>query len=567
MIKNLREMLYRSAENYGDRIAYKIRDGKNAYKLYTYTDVKNMVNALGTKFIDMGLKNKRIAIISENRFEWEVSYFSVVCGTGIVVPIDKALPYNELCSVIERSEAEVVVFSEKYTEDFLKIKELNNKLQYLVCMESVEREGVLNFTNLIEDGEKLLEKGDTRFLDAEIDSEIMNMMLFTSGTTADSKIVALSHRNLCANLLDLEKTLDIDCNDVFLSVLPIHHVFECMAGFLLPLYNGAQITFCDGIRHVAENLKEYEVTVVSCVPGIYEAIFKSIKLILAKLGKLDDFLNNQDKYRKMSMEERKEAFIEIHQFFGNKLKLMISGAAALDKNVEDSYRLLGFNIIQGYGLTETSPVIAVANNEFHKVGSVGKKLPSLDVDVIEPNEYGIGELIVKGPSVMIEYFGNKEATDEVLNDGWFKTGDLVRIDEEGYIFICGRKKNVIVLKNGKNIYPEEMEALINKIDGVEESMIFGDQKSDDENDIKINVIIVVNKKFFDENYFAGETLNDEEFNKRAKDIVREKVKEINQMMPKYKAIRDIIITVNPLIKTTTNKVKRQANLDAIRSAK
>ena len=168
---------------------------------------------------------------------------------------------------------------------------------------------------------------------------------------------------------------------------------------------------------------------------------------------------------------------------------------------------------------------------------------------------------------MIEYFGNKEATDEVLNDGWFKTGDLVRIDEEGYIFICGRKKNVIVLKNGKNIYPEEMEALINKIDGVEESMIFGDQKSDDENDIKINAIIVVNKKFFDENYFAGETLNDEEFHKRAKDIVREKIKEINQMMPKYKAIRDIIVTVNPLIKTTTNKVKRQANLDAIRSAK
>ena len=542
MIKNLKEMLYKSAEIYGDKNAYKVRNIENNYKLYTYSDVKNIVDALGSKLITMGLKNKRIAIIGENRFEWEMSYLAIACGVGIVVPLDKSLPFNELCTVIKRSEVEAIFFSKKYTEGLLKIRELDNALKYLICMDQVENNEILLFEDLIKEGKKLLSDSDTDYISAEIDSNKMGMMLFTSGTTSQSKIVALSHENICSNLIVLKERLKTSSEDVFLSVLPIHHVFECTVGFLLALYSGAETVFSDGVRHIVENLKEHKATFMACVPGIYEKIFKIINRCLEKTNKTETAM----------------------EMLGGNIRLLISGAAALDKSVEEGYRKLGFNLVQGYGLTETSPVISMGGPDVHRIGSVGTKLPNLEIDILAPNESGIGELIVKGPSVMIEYFENQEATDEVLNDGWFKTGDLARIDEDGYIFICGRKKNVIVLKNGKNIYPEEMEILINKIDGVEESMIFGQQKSEDENDIRINAVVVINKTFFEEEYFKNEILEVDEFWVKSKEIIFEQIKEINQIMPKYKAIRDVILTENPLIKTTTNKVKRQANLDAIR---
>lgn len=542
MIKNLKEMLYKSAEIYGSKTAYKIRNGENNYKLYTYTDVKNIVNALGAKLLAMGLKNKRIAVIGENRFEWEMSYLAIACGVGVVVPLDKSLPFNELCNVIKRSEVEAIFFSKKYIEDLLKVRELDNNLKYLICMDQFENDEILFFEDLIEDGKKLLSNGNTDYIVAEITSTKMGMMLFTSGTTSQSKIVALSHENICSNLIVLKDRLKTNSEDVFLSVLPIHHVFECTVGFLLALYSGAETVFSDGVRHIVENLKEYKATFMACVPGVYEKIFKIIN-------------------KHLERSTNRETAMEM---LGGNIRLLISGAAALDKSVEEGYRKLGFNLVQGYGLTETSPVIAMGGPDVHKIGSVGTKLPNLEIDILNPNESGIGELIVKGPSVMLEYFGNQEATDEVLNDGWFKTGDLARIHEDGYVYICGRKKNVIVLKNGKNIYPEEMEVLLNKIDGVEESMIFGQQKSQDENDIKINAVVVINKVFFEEKYFENEVLEPDEFWEKSKEIIFEQIKGINQIMPKYKAIKDIILTENPLIKTTTNKVKRQENLDAIR---
>ena len=533
MLKNLKEMMYKSAEIYG---------AKNAYNGYTYSEVKNVVDSLGSKLIDMGLKDKRVAVIGENRFEWEMAYLAITCGTGVVVPLDKSLPINELCSVIKRSEVEAIFFSEKYAEELSKIRYLDNNLKHLICMDKVDINGILFFDDLVSDGKKLLEAGAKQFVEAEIDSEKMGMMLFTSGTTSESKIVALSHKNICSNLMALKDRLKTNSDDVFLSVLPIHHVFECTVGFLLALYSGAQTVFADSVRHIMDNLKEHKVTFMACVPGIYEKIFKMLK-------------------RRIEKSENKESALEM---LGGKIRLFISGAAPLDKSIEEGYRNLGFNLVQGYGLTETAPVIAMGGPEVHRLGSVGTKLHNLEIDILEPNESGVGELVAKGPSVMLEYYGNEEATAEVLQDGWFKTGDLARIDEDGYVYICGRKKNVIILKNGKNIYPEEMEVLINKIDGVEESMVFEGHKSGDESDTKIDAVVVINKDFFKDNYFENLNLSVEELFEKVKEYVLLEIKKINEIMPKYKSIKDVILTENPLIKTTTNKVKRQATLDALR---
>ena len=546
-ITDLKDMLKKSGEKYGEKIAYKIRQ-ENGYKEITHNEVRKMVDGLGTKLIDMGLKDKRIAVIGENRYEWEIAYLSIVCGTGTVVPLDKSLPENELESLIERSKAEAIICSQKYVEILKK-----TKLKYIISMDlEKDNDGIISQKRLISEGIQLVKSGNTSFTNAKIDNEKMSIMLFTSGTTSTSKAVALSHKNICSNLMDISSILDVNSSDVFLSFLPLHHVFECTVGFLFSLYVGAETVFCDGIRHIPENLAEYKVSVMASVPAIYERLFKIIKKHLEKQGKVEQILKDEEKYKDSSMEKKKEVFKEIHDLLGGNIKLFISGAASLDPSIEEKFRRLGFNMVQGYGLTETSPVVAIGNKKYHKTGSIGKCVPSDEVKLLDVNKDGIGELAVKGPNVMLEYYENKEATEKVLKNGWFQTGDLARIDEEGYIFICGRKKSVIVLKNGKNIFPEEMETLINKEDGVEESFIFGKPISKDPNDIKIFVKIVYNKESFE-----GKTETE------IKEYFNEKIKSINKTMPHYKAIRGIIISDKPLIKTTTNKIKREKNLEQI----
>ena len=561
-ILNLKDMLNKTKQIYADKIAYKIKIYNGKYKTVSHLEVRNTIDYFGTALIKLGLKDKRIAVIGENRYEWEIAYLSIVCGTGVVVPIDKSLPENELKSVIERSEVEAIIFSGKYEEILTKIRrDENNKLKHLISMDSLKnKEGVYSQSELIEMGRRLVEDGNREFIDANIDTEKMSIMLFTSGTTSNSKVVALSHRNICSNLMDMASVLDVTSNDILLSVLPVHHVFECTVGFLFALYKGAQIVFCDGLRHVVNNLNEYKVTVMACVPGIYERIFTMIRKQLEKQGKLDEILRKEEELKDASMAEKKNAFKEIHDLLGGNVKLFISGAAALDRAIEEKYRRLGINLVQGYGLTETSPIVAVGTNLESRVGSVGKAVPSVQAKVVNINSEGIGELAVKGPSIALGYYQDEESTKSSFIDGWFHTGDLVKIDNEGYIYICGRKKNVIVLKNGKNIFPEEMESLVNKIEGVSESFIFGKQLSDDKENVKINVEIVFDRAIVKDVYKAE---TDDEIYK----ALFEKIKEVNGKMPSYKAIRGMILTETPLIKTTTNKIKRQANLDAINKLK
>lgn len=561
-IKDLKDMLNKTEKLYANRPAYKIKIEEGKYQVYTHKEVRNMINALGTSLINLGLKGKRIAVIGENRYEWEIAYLSIVCGTGIVVPLDKSLPANELELLIERSDIEAIFYTKKYSEIIQNIRlSEKNKLKHLISMDNDENgEGIYSQKELIREGKKLIEEGNNEFLNAKINPKEMEIMLFTSGTTSRSKVVALSHENICTNLMDIGSVLDVTQDDVFLSILPIHHVFECTVGFLFSLYKGAETVFCDGLRHIVENLNEYHVTVMACVPGIYERIFMMIRKKLEKQGKLEEILENEEKYKNSSMKERKEVFKEIHDMLGGKIKLFISGAASLDNTIEERYRLLGLNLVQGYGLTETSPVVAIGTNKNYRLGSIGKTVPSVEAKLVDVNEEGIGELVVRGPSIMLGYYENEEANKESLKEGWFYTGDLAKIDEEGYIFICGRKKSVIVLKNGKNIFPEELENLVNKIEGVKEAFIFGKVQSDDVNNIKINVKIVFDRDVIKDVYKV-------EKNEDIYTVLAKKIKEINQTMPSYKAIRGIMLTEEPLIRTTTNKIKRQENLDAIRKCK
>lgn len=558
VVSDLKDMLNKTRELYGDRPGYKIKLEEGKYQVYTHNEIRDMIDYLGTALINLGLKDKRIAVIGENRYEWELAYLSVVCGTGTVVPLDKSLPANELEELVERSEVEAIFYSKKYEEIVEKIKySEKNKLKHLISMDSdIHKEGIYSQKELIEKGKEFVEAGHRSFIDAKINPEEMSIMLFTSGTTSKSKVVALSHKNMVSNVMDFASVLDIDSSDRILSFLPLHHVFECPVGMLYSLYIGAQRSFCEGIRHIVENLNEYQITFASFVPAIYESMHKTIIKNLEKEGKLEAVRKLMEANKDKTMAEKKEIFKDIHNVFGGQIKLFVSGAAALEKEVEEDFRAWGVNLCQGYGLTETSPVIGVETNENFRVGSIGKPLPHIQAKIEDANEEGMGELVVKGPNVMLGYYNDEEATKEVLEDGWFRTGDLAKIDEDGYIFICGRKKSVIVLKNGKNIFPEEMEALVNKIEGVKESFIFGKQQSDDKDDIKINVKIIFDREIMQEAY---KVTTDDEIYK----VLAEKVKEVNQIMPKYKAIRGILISEEPLLKTTTSKIKRQANLEII----
>ena len=551
---DLRDMLEKSEKLYGDRPAYVFKtEEEGKFREITHKEFRDDVKALGTKLVNMGLKDKRVAVISENRYEWGIVYLAVVNGTGIIVPLDKSLPENEIESLMIRSEVEAIVYSEKYNDVMNKIrKENTTKVKYFISMDlEKEEDGVYSESELIKQGKELLETGNREFLDAKIDAEKRSIMLFTSVTTAMSKAVMLSHKNICANLMDITSVLRIYDTDRFLSFLPLHHTFECTTGFLYPLSRGSSIAFCEGIRHIADNLKEYKASVMVSVPILFEAMYKKVMKTIEKKGKLKTVqkgIKISQFLLKFGIDIRKKLFKEIHDTLGGNIRVFVAGGAALDPETEKGFNELGFTLYQGYGLTESSPVISVEDDKYQRLGSIGKAFPSLDVKIDDPNEEGIGELLVKGPSVMLGYYNNEEATKETITeDGWLHTGDLAKIDKDDFIFISGRKKFVIVLKNGKNIYPEEIEALINKIEGVKESFVYG--KPEDDGDYKICAKIVYDEELVEEIYGTKDP-------EQLKEKIWQEVKKMNKSMPAYKYVREISVTNKELIKTTTQKVKR-----------
>lgn len=558
---DLKDMINKSAEKFADRPAYIFKTKEpGKFDEILYKEFKEMIDSLGTSLINMRLKDKKIAVISENRFEWGLAYLAVACGTGVIVPLDKALPANEIESLIVRSGVEAIFYSSHYNDVMKDIKSRNTTdLRYYISMDLDEKQdGVLSQKELIEKGKKLIADGNRDFLDAKIDAEKMGIMLFTSGTTSKSKAVMLSHKNICANLMDIAAVIKLTEEDTMLSFLPLHHTFECTVGFLYPISKGCKIAFCSGIRHIADDIRDYKVSAMISVPALYEAMYRKVMKSIEKKGKLEMVENGMkisNVLMKFHVDMRRMIFKEIHESFGGKLRLFVNGAAALDPEVEKGFNDLGIRTLQGYGLTETSPVVAAENDFKIRIGSIGKVLPSLKVKIINKDKDGIGEIIVKGPSVMLGYYNNDEANKESLKDGWFYTGDLGYFDKDNFLYISGRCKSVIVLKNGKNIFPEEMETLVNRIDGVKESMIYGKPEEKDD-DVKICVKIVYDKEIMKDTY----NLEDEN---QIKDFLWQKVKEINKTMPTYKYIKEVIVTDKELIKTTTQKIKRHEELKKI----
>jgi len=558
---NLKEMLNQTKEKFGEKTAFYLDGDKieNSRKV-SYNDFILDINSLGTAMIEMGLKGKRIAVISENRYEWEVAYLAICCGTGIVVPLDKALQIDEIESLIIRSEAEAIFYSSKYDESMNKIqKNGDSKLKYFISMD-LEKNDFNKFSQkeITQKGKELLEKGSTDFINAEINNEEMNIMLFTSGTTSKSKSVMLSHKNLCTNMIDIRSSFEVDDTDIFLSFLPLHHTFECTVGFLYPISVGSTIVFSKGVRHIAAEMKNFEITAMISVPALIEKMYDKIMKSIEEKGKLSSVktgIKLSNALLKVGIDIKKKLFKEIYQNLGGHLRILVVGGAPLSPEKEKGFWDLGFNVLQGYGLTETSPVIAAELTKQKRIGSIGKKMPSVDVKIENPDEAGVGELLVKGDSVMLGYYENEEANGEVFdNNGWFHTGDLARIDKDGYIFISGRKKFVIVLKNGKNVYPEEIESLIDRSNLIKESMVFG--MPDDDGDVTIGVKVV-----YDKEYIQNELGNITE------EEIREKiwswVKEVNKTLPKYKYVKSLILTDEELTKTTTLKIKRNIEMEKI----
>jgi len=555
--KNIREVLDNAVELYPDNKAFiiKQKNGKDvSYKDITYKEFKNQMNYLGTALIDLGLKDKRIAIISKNRYEWALTYFGTMNGVGITVPLDKGLKEEEIISCLVRSKADAIVFEKEYLEIMKRAKENKDvKIKEYICMDDIEEEGIRKISDLLRNGESLLKDGDKKYIDAEIDEEKMATIIFTSGTTSMSKAVMLSHKNIASNITDMLYTEKVYDTDVNMAFLPFHHTFGS-TGVLFFLANGATNVFCDGLKYVQKNLVEYKVSVFVCVPLLLESMYKKIMAEVEKQGKtkvikigtkISKFL------LKFGIDIRRKLFKQVLDKLGGNIRFIISGASAIDKKVAEGFNNFGILTVQGYGLTECSPVLVAENEKTLRLGSVGIPLYNVDVKIDNPDENGIGEIVAKGPNVMLGYYENEEATNDVIKvdkDGnrWFHTGDLGYIDKDGFIFITGRKKNVIVLKNGKNIFPEELEALVTNLPYVAENMVYGKPKGDD---LVVSIKIVYNEEFVKEKY--GEISEE-----NLKEIIWKDIKEINEKLPTYKHIKNLIVTNEPMIKTTTAKIKR-----------
>ena len=557
---NIKEIIYNSVEQYSKNIAFVIKHTENKkieYENITYKQLLEDINKLGTAVYSLGFKGKRIAVIGRNSYEWAIAHLSNLLGGNVSVPLDKDLQYDELESSLIRSKADMIFFDKKYEEKISQIKEKNNtNLKEYVCFE--EAEGFKNISELLKTGNEEINSRKTDFINAKIDENKMAILLFTSGTTSKSKAVMLSQKNIASNVYAMQCVEAIYSTDTNIAFLPFHHIFGSTCMVVMLAY-GVRTVFPDGLRYIKKNLNEYGVSVFVGVPVLVEAIYKTIMKEVQKQGKTK-LVNIATKISnfllKLHIDISRILFKSIINELGGKLRFVISGGAPADSKIAKGFNDLGIEVVQGYGLTETSPVIAAENKRCMKAGTVGIPMLNVKLEIENPDENGIGEIRVKGPNVMLGYYENEEATKEVLKDGWFYTGDLGYLDKNGCLAITGRSKNLIVLKNGKKVFPEELETLVNRLELVEECMVYGMPDEKDKNDVKLSIKVVYNKEIVKEKY-SDKT--EEELYK----IIWNEIKEINKTLPRYKYIKGMILTDEELIKTTTKKVKRQEEMKKI----
>lgn len=554
-IRDIKQMLESSVDLYPDNTAFWVKKGKETdYESITYKQTLDDVNALGTALKARGLKDKRIAVIGKNSYEWSIAYLATVSGVGVVVPLDKELNANELMQLVINAEVSCVIFDSKYEKIFREMQLSGDTvIKLLVNIESENSEnGVVALKELLTEGQIAINRGNREFIDAEIDREKLGMLLFTSGTTGVSKGVMLCHRNIVDDIMSAPTVLKITSDDIFFSVLPIHHTYECTCGFLLPLYKGAAIAYCEGLKYITKNLKEIKPTVLLAVPVLLENLYRKIWQNVRKQGKeslLKKVIKVNKTTKKIGLDLGNIFLKDIRAVFGGRMRIMICGGAAINPEILDGIKDFGIIALQGYGLTECAPIGALNPDKATKSASIGRALPNFDMKVIDTNEEGIGELCLKGGNVMLGYYNMPEATAEVLKDGWFYTGDLGYIDSEGYAYITGRKKNVIITKNGKNVYPEELEYYLSNIPYVLESLVY-DKKSEDGLDTVIVAAIRIDEEEvlgrLGEGYTEG----------MVEELLWEEVDKINQTSPYFKKIKHIVIRKEEFEKNTSKKIKR-----------
>ena len=555
-IADLKQMLAGSAAEFGDRPAFLRKDHPDApYTPVSFRQLSADVGALGTALLELGLAGRRVAVVGENQYAWAVTYLAVANGVGVIVPVDRELPEGEIRRCLARAEAEAVVFAESKREVMASIAREPGIVRHFIDMRlDADAAGALSFERLLERGRALLQAGRRDYLDRVIDPEAMSVLLFTSGTTSEAKAVPLSHRNLCADLMATVAYISIGPGDVFLSILPIHHTYECMCGFLGPLYCGATIAFCDGLRHIPRNLRESKCTFLVAVPLVLETMYKRIWSEAernGRAGRLRKALAASNALRRVGIDLRRRLFAPIFEALGPDLGAFVCGAAALAPHVSKGFRDFGITVLQGYGLTECSPILACNRERDWKDDAAGLPIPGLDLRIREPNAEGVGEIVAKGPMVMAGYYRQPEETAKAFTpDGYFRTGDLGFVDADGFLHITGRAKNVIVAKNGRNVYPEEIESLIGGSPYVLECMVYG-RMEEGGSDIELAVAIVPALEAIAAMH-APDGLSPDEIRGRLEAVVRD----VNRRLPAFKRIRHVIVRETEFAKTTTRKIKR-----------
>ena len=542
-------------ESFGKLIAFKYKQN-DEIKEITYEQYVQDIKALGTAFIDMNVK--RVIIIGNNSYKWCTTYLATTTAGKVIVPIDKALTDVDIENLIKRSEADTIIYEKKHQKAIDEAIKKGCKLRNKICMDKATDKDNLSYDEILEKGKNLIKKGDTRYENIKIDSYKMSIMLFTSGTTNEPKAVMLSQNNIVSNIVAINRYVKLYKTDTLLSFLPIHHTFECTITFLYGVYSGSTVAFCEGLRYIQQNLKDFQVSVFVAVPLVLETMYKKIQKAIKEKGKtelVNKMIKISNNLLKVHIDIRKIVFKEILDNFGGHLRVVFYGAAPMNKDTIIGYNNLGIEQVQGYGLTETSPVISAETDKKKRPGSIGLVLDNLECRIDEPDKDGIGEITVKGPSVMLGYYKNEKATKEVLKNGWFSTGDYGYMDKDGFLYITGRKKDVIVLRNGENVYPQEIEALINKLEYVKESLVY--QREQSKTDTMLCAKIVYDEETIKQTF--GEKTEEQ-----YKEEIWKQIKEINKDLPLFKHIKKIEITTEELEKTTTQKVKRYKELQKIK---
>lgn len=561
IMNSLKDILNIRCDKYGEKPAFIEKpDDSREFKKKSYNDLKREINALGTVMLNkFNLKDKKVAVIGENSSKWYETYMAVVCGVGIIVPLDKELPANEIINLLDRSQAKCIVYSSRRKDLIESIKNKLPKDMIFIEMSKEKSDDVsYSFDELVKEGSEMVDTGFTDFIDAKIDREAFSILLFTSGTTAASKGVMLSHKNICADIYSCYDVVPMFGKFTCLSVLPLHHTLEFTLSYLFMTSVGGTIAICEGLKYVVKNLQELKPDFMVVVPELVEKMASKIEKTIEKQGKtkLVKVMGNiTTGLSKIGIDVRRSVFKEIQENLGGNLKYFFCGGAPLDKEVHKKMESFGFKFLQGYGLTETAPLAAGNRLNNREPGTVGKAIYGdeirIDLSKNEDENSNVGEIIIRGDNVFMGYYQNEEETKKALKKGWFYTGDLGYFNIKGNLVIAGRNKNVIVTPNGKKIFPEEVEQLINKIPLVEESMVYGKSKDGSGKDLIVACKVTLDEEYIEDTY-ASKRPNDKEIYT----MIWEEIKKINRMMVPYKSIRELEVKKEPFVKTTTLKIKR-----------